>query len=392
MDRLTKAAPVPDRKAWFFARLGLTGLCAIDAALQAFWWLGPNAFAGLGVLAVPLAPLIAAYYLVMLVATLAGLPLAIACFFTRRPVLMAMGVVVLFLTAMNVQGIAAWQARSAAESREQHRELDERAAFLARCVPAVDRALDAVRADLDVPRRAAGLAPPGGVILDNGLRIDPPAAVDARAFEAFYYERLAGAEVRVVLRDVSQWDRQQRCDDLDPSTGVVKVKRVVGDLYLDGTRVDGASRDLLATFPAAPAHPAPPGERVVVTRYVDPESGNRTYATGTAPPGTTREGSSFAVRRTAFAGSKPLRVCNAPFRRPESPEHFLSTDEACEGYQPVALLGFVGTTRTADTPRALVRCLRTVQAPLLTNRRHLSTTDVGECRDGIVEAVTGFTG
>jgi len=42
--------------------------------------------------------------------------------------------------------------------------------------------------------------------------------------------------------------------------------------------------------------------------------------------------------------------------------------------------------------RALVRCVRTVQAPLLTNRRHLSTTDVAECAGGIIEGATGFTG
>ena len=392
MDRPSSVAPLAHGNGRLLARVGLPVLCGVDAALQAFWWLGPNVFAGLGVLAIPLAPIIAAYYGVMLVATGAGLPLAIACFLTRRPATVAMGVVLLVLTAMNVKDIAAWQARSAAQSREHQRELDERAAFLARCVPAVDRALDAVRADLGVPRRIVGLGPSAGVILDNGVRIDPPIAVDARTFEAFYYERLAGSEVRVVLRDLSQWDRQQRCDDFDAATGTVKVKSVVGELYLDGTRIDASSGDLGASFPLAPPRAAPPGESVLVTRYVDAASGNRTYASGNAPPGYTREGPTFTVRRTAFAGSKPLRVCNAPFRRPESPEHFLSTDDGCEAQQPVALLGYVGTTRTADTPHALVRCVRTVQAPLLTNRRHLSTTDVAECAGGSIEAVTGFTG
>lgn len=392
MDRPSGVAPLARRDARLLARVGLPALCGVDAALQAFWWLAPNAFAGLGILAIPLAPLVAAYYGVMLLATCAGVPLAIACVLTRRPAGIAMGVVLLVVTAMNVKDIVAWQARSAAESREQQRELDERAAFLARCVPAVDRALDAVRADLGVRRRVVGLGPSGGVILDNGVRIDPPLAVDARAFEAFYYERLAGSEVGVVLREPSQWDRQQRCDDFDAATGTVKVKSVVGDLYLDGTRIDGSAGDLRSRFPVAPARSAPPGESVLVARYVDAQSGNRTYASGRPPPGYAREGPTFAVRRTPFAGSKPLRVCDAPFRRPETAEHFLSSDDDCEGHRPVALVGYVGTTRTADTPYALVRCVRTVQAPLMTNRRHLSTTDVAECAGGTIEGVTGFTG
>jgi hypothetical protein len=254
MDRPSSVAPLAHRNGRLLARVGVPVLCGVDAALQAFWWLEPNVFAGLGVLAVPLAPIIAAYYGVMLVATGAGLPLAIACFFTRRPAPVAFGVVLLVLTAMNVKDIAVWQARSAAQSREHQREVDERAAFLARCVPAVDRALDAVRADLGVPRRVVGLGPSAGVILDNGVRIDPPIAVDARTFEAFYYERLAGSEVRAVPRDLSQWDRQQRCDDFDAATGTVQVKSVVGELYLDGTRIDAS--------PATSARRSPSGRRV----------------------------------------------------------------------------------------------------------------------------------
>ena len=392
MDRLTTVAPVPKGKAWLLARIGLAGLCALDAALQAFWWLRPGALSGLGVLAIPLAPIVALYYIVMLVATGAGIPLAIVCFFTKRPALIVVGVALLFLTAMNVKGIAAWQATSAAESREHQREVDERAALLARCVPAVDRALDAVRADLSVPRRVVALGPGAGVVLDNGVRIDAPIAVDARRFEPFFYERLAGSEVRVVPRELSQWDRQQRCDDFDAATGTVKVKSIVGDLYLDGARIDPSSTALRATFPVAAAQIHPTGADVRVGRFVDAQTGNRTYASGNAPAGYAREGTTFAVRRTPFEGSKALRVCNAPSRRPDAPEHFLSIDDACEGHQSVAVLGYVGAARTADTPRALVRCVRTVQAPLLTIRRHLSTVDVDECRDGIMEATTGFTG
>jgi hypothetical protein len=77
-------------------------------------------------------------------------------------------------------------------------------------------------------------------------------------------------------------------------------------------------------------------------------------------------------------------------KRPDSPEHFLSTDENCEGQEKVALLGHISATRDGRTPRALLRCLMTVQSKLRTGPRHLATSDVLECRNHSIELVLGF--
>ena len=201
-----------------------------------------------------------------------------------------MGVVLLVLTAMNVQGMSPGRRGSAAESREQQRELDERAAFLVRCVPAVDRALATVRADLDAPRRVVGLGAVGRRD-PRQRRADRPA--DGRRpanLEAFYYEawralRSAWSCARPVGGMASE-----RCDDFDAATGTVKIKsrrrRPVSRRHAHRSVVHATCAQRSRSRRRA-QHRRRERARHPLRRS---QSGRRTYASGSAPRATRAKG------------------------------------------------------------------------------------------------------
>ncbi|MBT9551791.1 MAG: hypothetical protein IV088_13140 [Hydrogenophaga sp.] len=135
---------------------------------------------------------------------------------------------------------------------------------------------------------------------------------------------------------------------------------------------------------------AAPSRRIA--RWFHAHSGDRTYApTGVNPgAGYVVDGPPFAVLQSPVADSVGLYLCNAPLQRPASPEHFLSTDPACEGQEKVALLGHIRSSRDGQAPRSLLRCVVTVQSALRTGPRHLATPDVLECRGHAIESVLGY--
>jgi hypothetical protein len=193
-----------------------------------------------------------------------------------------------------------------------------------------------------------------------------------------------------VLHDDSPDERAARCTTIARANGTVAVHELPGDLEVGDRRIEATS-DLAHDFPLPPAPAA--GLDRTVARFTDPHTGDRTYGTnGTTPPAYVPEGRPFRISAGPFTNARALHLCNAPFARPSSPEHFLSTDSGCEGREMVGLLGYIGATRDGRTPRALLRCRRTVESPLLTNTRHLVTTDVRECNGASIEAVLGFVG
>jgi hypothetical protein len=418
MNTITPSPGVSEGRRSTVLRFGLLALCAFDAGLQLIAWLARSPFQGIGVVAFPLLQVIGLYYLALLAAIVGGIPLAIACFVTRRRPMIATGVALVVLSAVNALAVYAWYAGLETQRRERTRTEEAQARRAARCTEEIDRVLVAARADFAVPRKVIALGPHTSLDLDNGVRIALPFQLPGEGFRAFYYERLFGTPVRIVLHEDTPGWRERLCAmrvpyegqsrdpgavrEEDPGASDTRRRRrrdaqaapiveLPGDVYVDEKRIDATS-DLDRDFPL----PAPRGgiakATAIVARFVDPRTGDRTYATGrAAPPGYTAEGRVFRLSATAFDGSRALYLCNAPFERPASAEHFLSTDSACEGREVVRPLGHVGVARDARTPRALLRCLRTVQSPLLTKTRHLVTSDVRECNGGIgVEAVLGF--
>ncbi|MEO8755702.1 MAG: hypothetical protein ABI624_23815 [Casimicrobiaceae bacterium] len=351
-----KGVPIPRRTlAWV-----LMGLTALDVGVQGIALLKPHPFAGFGVVAIAIMPIILFYYSALLLAIVAGIPLAIACAWTRNHVALPIGLVAAVLTVVNAQSfIAEYRAYSLRSAREDAgiRDYETKLAESAR---AVQHEFEAARPYFDVPRRVVALTGPSEIEFDNGVRVDIPTGNAPQAFRHFFYERLIGSDVRVVLQAPAP-----------------RHPRYRGNVLLDGTPID-QSTDFSRDFPILLPSSLTQGPARLVLRWFDPHSGDRTYAE-TAPPGYVTENRRFVVQAKPHASSRELYLCNLPLKRPESPEHFLSTDAACEGQETVALLGYIGASRDPYTPRTLVRCDITVQSPLLTGPRHLATTDVREC-------------
>lgn len=88
-----------------FPLAALAALAVVDALLQVgVLWL-PSPFAGIGLAGFVLLPVVLAWYLFVLVAILAALPLAYLCL--RRRWLAPLGAVLLVLSALNL--VQAWR-------------------------------------------------------------------------------------------------------------------------------------------------------------------------------------------------------------------------------------------------------------------------------------------
>lgn len=227
------------------------------------------------------------------------------------------------------------------------------------------------------------------------MRIQLPPVDQPQLIREFFYDHLVGATVRVALRPpsaewISGWCRMRGAvvpAGHDPA--------YEADVYLVDRKIDAlAYQD--AAFPRpASAGGSAPARGLRIARWRDPHSGDRTYAAaGTQPaPGYMADEQTFTVAASPSGESAvALYLCNAPLQRPSSPEHFLSTDAACEGQEKVMLLGYISAERDGLTPRALLRCLVTVQSPLRTGPRNLIGIDVRECRSQSIEAVLGYVG
>ena len=364
-------------------------LCALDAAAQVLALVYPHPFQGFGVVAFALLPVIFAYYAFLLFAIAAGIPLAIACFWRGGSAHIVIGVALLALTGANIAAVIDFMTHE----REASRVADARdAAFhadVAKCTAVMTQRAEAAATYFSEPRKVVALAGPYGVEFENGMRIGLPAIDPPRPFHEFFYDHLKGAQVRVAFRPPSAGEINSRCPTASATTIPQEYQ---GDVYLLDRKIDAAAYvDRAFPRPARPDGLARAPARSI-SRFFDAFTGDRTYGmTGTELPfNYVVEGKPFFVSANPGADSRGLYLCNFPLKRPDSPEHFLSTDDACEGQEKVALLGHVSATRDGQTPYALLRCLGTVQSALRTSSRHLATSDVLECRNHSIELVLGF--
>ena len=175
-------------------------VAGLDAALQsAVLWL-PGPFAGIGLVGFALLPLVAVWYLFVLVGVLAGLPLAYLCF--RQRWLAPLGAALLVLTALNILQMERWYTAQQPTSAER----DERSAESLRA-DAVYRCMTQWFA---VPRRVVDVQDNelifvGGVRIDvcrRGDRLcggDPTSVARREAFGRFAREHVLGKDVSVTL-------------------------------------------------------------------------------------------------------------------------------------------------------------------------------------------------
>jgi hypothetical protein len=367
-------------------------LCAMDGGMQVLALVAPHPFRDIGVLAFPFLPVILAYHASLLAAIFAGFPLAIACFWLGGYARAAIGVALIALTVANAVSMTASMTREREESRVAE---DRNAAFdaeVAKCSEVMAQRAREAATYFSEPRKVVAIGGAYAVEFESGMRIHLPAIHPPQPFHEFFYDHLMGSQVRVALRPLSAEVLTAWCRLAGAAVPTGYSQAYEGDVYLIDRKIDAAAY-LDREFP----RPARPDGRASapaksISRWFDPYSGDRTYSTtGTKPvAGYVLEGQPFAVRASPGADSLGLYLCNFPLQRPSSPEHFLSTDGACEGQEKISLVGHISSTRDGQTPRALLRCLGTVRSALRTGPRHLATTDVLECRDHAIEAVLGY--
>jgi len=370
-------------------------LGALDAVVQVLVVVAPHPFQGIGILGFALLPVILAYYAVLLGAIVAGIPLAIGCFWLGGVSRVVLGTVLVALTVVNTVSVTNFITREREASRAEEVRDAASGVEATKCSAARAQKIQEDAAYFVEPRKIVAIAGPYAVEFENGIRINLPPIDRPQLFHEFFYDRLLGSQVRVLLSQPSTDKLTAMCRWA--GTGVTAgtagySQPYDGDVYLLDRKIDAAAYvDQEFPRPSRPGGNAgAPANRI--SRWFDAATGDRTYSTTGAKPmaGYAREGQPFSLRADPGVETRGLYLCNAPLRRPDSPEHFLSTDDACEGQEKISLLGYVSSIRDGRTPRALLRCLRTVQSPLRTGPRHLITIDVQECRDDSIEMVLGY--
>lgn len=243
------------------------------------------------------------------------------------------------------------------------------------------------------PRTAVSIAGPDAVAFGSGMRVQLPPTDAAQAFQEFFYDHQAGATVLVALRPPSAEWLGAWCQMAGTAVPAAHTLAYEGDVHLANRKIDAAAfQDAAFPRPASTGSHTP-APALHNGRWRDPRSADRTYAAaGTLPaPGYIADGPGFAEAASPLGESAvALYLCNFPLQRPSSPDHFLSTDAGCECQERLGLLGYLSARRDALTPRALIRCLGTVQSPLRAGPRHLIGTDVRECRGHPIESVLGY--
>jgi hypothetical protein len=367
-------------------------LCAIDAAIQVVALLAPDPSRGAGLLAFAFLPAILAYHAVLWMAIAAGLPLAIACLWRASGVRMLVGLALAVLTVANAVPLIEGVERSRAAADQEAIRNAALDAEVARCASVLAQRVGEASAYFSVPRKVVGIGGPYAVAFENGMQVrfppvDPPHP--PQAFHEFFYDHLMGSTVRVVLRPPTA----EQLGDLCRMAGVASTVRLPvldGDVVLQDRKIDAAAyTDREFPRPQAQGDDVPNRR---ISRWFHAHTGDRTYAAPGVNPGAgyAVEGPPFTVLTSPVADSVDLYLCNAPLQRPSSPEHFLSTDPACEGQEKVMLLGHIRSSRDGQAPRALLRCVLTVQSALRTGPRHLATPEVIECRGHAIEMVLGY--
>ena len=189
-------APKPRRNLHWM----LVAATALDVIVQGFGLLKPHPFAGFGVVAVAIMPVILSYYGVMLTAIAAGIPLAIAAVWTRNYVALPLALVALVLTFVNATSFMADQRAFNLRDARASAERQDYEAHLAACTAAQNREFEAIRPYFDVPRKAVALTGAAEIEFDNGVRVEIPVGTPREAFRAFFHERLIGTDVQIELQ------------------------------------------------------------------------------------------------------------------------------------------------------------------------------------------------
>ena len=204
--------PTPSRPT--SSALWVPVLAGLDAVLLgAVLWL-PAPFAGIGLVGFALLPLALAWYLFLVTAILAGLPLAYLCF--RQRWLAPLGVVLLVLSALNIQQAARWYAAQQPTQAER----DERSAESRQA----DEVYRCMTQWFAVPRRVVAVHD-NALFFAGGARIDvcnrdntlcggdPGSVARREAFGRFAQAHVLGNEVSVTLppRDFFRYQAGDLC-------------------------------------------------------------------------------------------------------------------------------------------------------------------------------------
>ena len=372
-----------------FVRIVLLALCAVDAGLQLIAWLVKNPFGGLGVLAFPLASghRVSTTWCCSRPSS-PGIPLAIACFMTRRRPMIAIGVaLVVALRDQRARFVRVVRRPRVGATRAVAHGANPR-----RCAPH-----DAPRTSAASSRRRAPTSPRRARSWHSvRARAWTSTTACASCCRSSFRRNGSGRSTtsgwwgRRCVSSCAKTCRAGARGGARCTSPTMRVRAIPAPCARAGVRAMGAHRapanrpssrfpgmststsgrstrrpTSTGTFRSRPHVRRSRSTTAIVARFVDPPD-RRSHLRGgsrTAPPGYTAEGGVFRVSATAFDGSRALYLCNAPFERPASPEHYLSTDSACEGRAVVRLLGHVGVARDARTPRALLalpahRCSR----------------------------------
>jgi hypothetical protein len=209
-------------------------LCAVTAILQLVALFCPSPFRGLGVLVIPMAPVILAWYGELLVAIDNGVPLAWVALGQGTPAFRAIALTLAVLSAANVVQTARWFA-SLGPSPEQIADDLVRHDEIARCAAASRQIFQVHAKYLVTPRKVTGLAHKFDVVFESGVKVRLlNASGEPKAFRRFFYDHLLGSRLRAELVE----DRSA-CAFYAARIDAVRAQGYAGRLYLpDGSPLD----------------------------------------------------------------------------------------------------------------------------------------------------------
>ena len=171
---------------------------------MALW--SPNPFRGIGLLFIPLLPLILAWYAVIWGAIVAGIALAVLCLGARWS--LPIGAVLIGLSATNIVSIIRAYSAHQADSERSAEQVREYEREIARCNDANLARFKMLSAYFETPRTVVGLSEPGQIAFENGVKVNiarDPSPAASESFARFYHERLENSKVRVVLTEPSSF-------------------------------------------------------------------------------------------------------------------------------------------------------------------------------------------
>lgn len=128
-------------------------LCALDAALQILALVAPHPYQGMGVLAFALLPAILVYQALLVAGAIAGVPLAVFCFWRAGGAQLAAGTALLVLTATNAYALFQGQQAARAVESRQAKQATAFDAEVAKCADALAQQARDATAYFSAPAR-----------------------------------------------------------------------------------------------------------------------------------------------------------------------------------------------------------------------------------------------